>query len=239
MSTIRRDAARAARVTDLRIEAVDHLAGDRGRGLPAEATLFDHRHDHIVGLVGVGTNHRGEPRRVLLVRPLGGPGLARDGDLRERESLEGTGGCAALHHTAERTPDIAQLVGAVRHRLSAIPAIFFASDPSGAMTRSTTWGVHRWPPLAIAPYARANCRGVTWTYPDPIIVRISPPGTHPYGNNGLPYPSFAVDAQAGSGTSPVVSDGRSMPVGASNPHWCRSAWSGSALAPSGLFAYVK
>src|SRR4051812_6803571 len=105
MSTIRRDAARAARVTDLRIEAVDHLAGDRGRGLPAEATLFDHRHDHIVGLVGVGTNHRGEPRRVLLVRPLGGPGLARGGDLGYREALETPGGWAALHNAAGGTPE--------------------------------------------------------------------------------------------------------------------------------------
>ena len=80
------------------------------------------------------------------------------------------------------------------------PPIFFTTDPSGAMICDATCGVHRCPPFAIAAYARASCNGVTCTYPEPIIVRMSPPGTQPYGKR-----VFCVFAQAGSGTSPETS----------------------------------
>src|SRR5262245_4014502 len=61
ISAVRGYAARAARVADIRIKAVDHLSGDRCGGLPPEPTLFDHRDDDVVRTLGVRPHHGREP----------------------------------------------------------------------------------------------------------------------------------------------------------------------------------
>jgi hypothetical protein len=66
---------------------------------------------------------------------------------------------------------------------------------------------------------------VAFTYDDPIIVRMSIPGTNPSGKSGVPFSIFAWAAHVGSGTSPDASAGRSIPVGSPNPNWRRSFWS--------------
>ena len=71
----------------------------------------------VLRVVGVGTHHRGEPRRVLEPGSFRGPRLAGHGDLRGREPGEGARrGAAGPDHPTERPADIAELLGRVRDR---------------------------------------------------------------------------------------------------------------------------